>query len=80
MAEELFNDKDLIAQSPILPLLKKALSVAQPRPETPYYAQISNVLQTYLSSILTGELEVVEAMEIAQRKTKEIIASSVIEK
>ncbi len=73
---DLFKDKELISNSPILAMLGKALSSAKPRPETPYYAQISNILQTQISAILTDNKPIDEAMKLAEIKTRQIISSS----
>ncbi|WP_320667738.1 ABC transporter substrate-binding protein [Prochlorococcus sp. MIT 1307] len=74
--EHIFEDKELIKNSPILPILKKALAIAKPRPETPLYAQISDVLQKQLSSILTDGKDVNEAMKLAEQKSRKIISST----
>ena len=49
----LFHDPELIAINPTLPTLADALDHARARPETPLYAQLSDVLQRDLSSVLT---------------------------
>ncbi len=72
----LFRDKNLIKVSPILPQLENALKKSKPRPQTPLYAQISDVLQSQLSAILTGKQTVEEAMQMAQDKTQKIITSA----
>ncbi len=75
-SEKLFDDVQLISKLSILPELKRALSVVQARPMTPLYAQISNVLQVELSSILTANKPAEDAMRLAKDKTKRIILSS----
>ncbi len=70
------NDKELINSANILNELSNALSIAKPRPETPLYAQISDVLQRQLSSILTTDKPIHEALEIANDKTKIILKSA----
>ena len=72
----LFKDKELINSSPILEVLEKALSRAKSRPETPLYAQISNVLQNQLSLILTNQISPEESMELAQTNTQNILNSA----
>lgn len=71
-----FNDKELIDYSPILSELLRALEVTKARPETPLYAQISDVLQRQLSSILTGQDKVDDGMNRAQQNTEQILISS----
>ena len=74
--EELYKDDLMQRKSPILPILKTALDNSTPRPSTPLYAQISDVLQRKLSSSLTGELTSEAAMKEANRKTRQILISS----
>ena len=73
--EELFNDKKLTTKYPILNSLKKALKKTKPRPENPLYAQISDVLQRQLSSVLTGETSIEDSMKKAQRNTEQVLSS-----
>ncbi len=72
----LYKDIELIEKHPILKDLEIALNAAKPRPQTPLYAQISDVLQKQLSSILTDNSNVEEAMNLAKIKTNKIIRSA----
>ena len=72
----LYKDSELIEKRPILKDLEIALNAAKPRPQTPLYAQISDVLQKQLSSILTDNSNVEEAMNLAKIKTNKIIKSA----
>ena len=72
----LYKDIELIEKRPILKDLEIALNAAKPRPQTPLYAQISDVLQKQLSSILTDNSNVEEAMNLAKIKTNKIIRSA----
>ena len=78
--ESLYKDKELLSISPILGELENALNNTKPRPNSPLYAQISDVLQTQLSSILTNQSTVEKSMNLAAIKTKRIISSSGKEK
>ncbi len=73
---ELFKDPELLSKSQILPELAKALQSTDQRPATPLYAQISDVLQRHLSSILTGQTSVGHAMENAQTTTEKILIAA----
>ena len=73
---ELFKDQELLSKSQILPELAKALESTDERPSTPLYAQISDVLQRNLSSILTGQSSVSNAMANAQANTKKILMAA----
>ena len=72
----LFNDPELVAVSPVLPDIARALSVAVPRPPSPLYAQLSDVVQRSLSAVLTGEQSAEQAMEAAQRNSQVILQSA----
>ena len=73
---ELFKDPELISKSQILPELAKALQSTDQRPSTPLYAQISDVLQRNLSSILTGQSSIGDAMANAQANTEKILMAA----
>ncbi|KZR81283.1 putative ABC transporter-binding protein precursor [Prochlorococcus marinus str. MIT 1342] len=73
---ELFKDQELLSKSQILPELAKALESTDERPSTPLYAQISDVLQRNLSSILTGQSSVSDAMANAQANTEKILMAA----
>ena len=75
-SSNLYRDSELLQLAPILSKLEKALSITKPRPQTPFYAQISDVLQTQISAILTDGKPVEQAMNLAMEKTKKIIYSS----
>ena len=74
--QRVFDDPQLLQESPILAEFGNALKVAKPRPQTPLYAQISDVLQRQLSSILTREQTPQLGMDIADINTKQILISA----
>jgi multiple sugar transport system substrate-binding protein len=74
--QAVFDDPQLLTESPILEDFQKALKVVKPRPETPLYAQISDVLQRQLSSILTHEQIPKTGMEVATDNTRQILISA----
>ena len=73
---KLYKDEELLKNSPILNQLEKALALTKSRPQTPLYAQISDVLQKQLSAILTDNMAPNLAMDLAQEKTERIISST----
>ena len=75
-AASLFQDPELLQTSPVLPQLEEALSIAVPRPVTPLYAQMSDLLQRQLSGVLTGDREPDEAMERLQGATLTLLRSA----
>ena len=72
----LFRDPEMLELSPILPDLEQALSHAVPRPPTPLYAQLSDVLQRQLSSVLTDDVAIEQAMTKAQRNSQTIVEAA----
>ena len=72
----LFRDPELIERSEVLPTLEKALGVAVPRPVTPIYAQMSDLLQRQLSGILTGGDDPDAAMDQLQAATITLLKST----
>lgn len=71
-----FEDPDLFLQAPIIRELGLALNVTKPRPETPLYAQISDVLQRQLSSVITKQQTPKEGMVRATNNTDQILISA----
>ncbi len=74
--KEVFEDKQLLAIKPILVKLRQALRNSKPRPMTPVYAQISDVLQRHLSSIITEEVDIESEMSEATKSTERILSSA----
>ena len=72
----LFRDPEMLELSSILPDLEQALSHAVPRPPTPLYAQLSDVLQRQLSSVLTDDVAIEQAMTKAQRNSQTIVEAA----
>ncbi len=74
--KKVLNDTILLANYPILSTLNEALKITDQRPQTALYAQISDVLQRNLSSILTGHDDVMTAMKKAKIDTEAILYSA----
>ena len=74
--QSVFDDPQLLKESPILAEFGKAQQFVKPRPETPLYAQISDVLQRQLSGILTGEQTPQLGMDVAAINTDQILISA----
>ena len=74
--QSVFDDPQLLKESPILAEFGKAQQVVKPRPETPLYAQVSDVLQRQLSGILTEEQSPQLGMNVAAVNTNQILISA----
>ncbi|MEJ2671614.1 MAG: ABC transporter substrate-binding protein [Deltaproteobacteria bacterium] len=62
----LYDDPDLQAQFPYLQRLKNVFSQARPRPITPLYSFISDILQVHFSRALTRQETPQEALQKSQ--------------
>ncbi|MEB3176556.1 MAG: ABC transporter substrate-binding protein [Synechococcus sp.] len=72
----LFDDPTLVAEQPLLPVLRRALDHAVLRPETPLYAQLSDLLQRRLSAVFTAEQAVPVAMQTLQQQSELLLRSA----
>ncbi len=70
---DLYEDEDINVSVPHLNILKKSFENAAARPTTPFYTQISDVLQKHLSAVLSGESSPDEALLNAQHEIKETL-------
>lgn len=71
---ELYSDPELLVAQPHLEVLREALDTAHSRPVTPYYAQLSQVLQSTFSAVVTGLEPPGQALADAQREAERIFA------
>lgn len=71
---DLYSDPDLLAEQPFLGELKAVLEHARPRPVTPRYIAVSQVLQSQFSAAISGAQPVAEALVEAQARAQEILA------
>lgn len=74
--KSVYTNADLLNQYPYIDELYKALEVARQRPETPIYAQLSDVLQRNLSASLTDEVVPQSAMNKAADTSEQIIRAA----
>ncbi|PIP21201.1 MAG: ABC transporter substrate-binding protein [Candidatus Omnitrophica bacterium CG23_combo_of_CG06-09_8_20_14_all_40_11] len=68
----LFEDKDILDQSPFYAELYQVLLLARPRPVHPDYAQISDILRRYIHKVLLGQISPKVALERAESEIKKI--------
>ena len=70
----LYRDPELLAAQPLLQVLERVFATARPRPVTPYYVRVSQVLQSELSAIISGRKSPEAALAAAERKLRKILA------
>lgn len=75
-AEVLFTDPELLAVSSALPDVRDALNHAVPRPPTPIYAQLSDVLQRGLNGLLTSGGAANPGMDRVQNQSETVLNSA----
>ena len=72
----IFNDQNLLKEHPSLQSIGEALAYARSRPETPLYAQVSDVLQRKLSGTLTGMTSPKAGMQQAEQSTIQVLEAA----
>lgn len=70
----LYRDPELLAAQPFLATLERVFAAARPRPVTPYYVRVSQVLQSELSAIVAGLKTPEAALAASARKLRKILA------
>jgi multiple sugar transport system substrate-binding protein len=68
----LYEDPELAAAQPFLASLRPVFEAARPRPVSPHYVALSQVLQSELSGVLTGSRESEAAVHAIDRAHREL--------
>lgn len=71
--KDVYKDKELLRELPHFAYLRSVFENAQPRPNLPYYTQISEVMQQYINAALAGKLPVNSALQKAETEAQKII-------
>ena len=74
--KSVYQNEELLKEYPYIAKLYEALTVAKMRPETPIYAQLSDVLQRSLSASLTDEINAETSMINAQIASEQIMSAA----
>ena len=69
----LYDDTELLAVQPILRKLRPILAAARPRPVTPFYPIVSQILQSEFSAILAQRRPPHIALQSAQRQLERLL-------
>ena len=72
----LYQDKKLLASQPFIAGLAHVFETAKPRPTSPYYLMLSQIMQPEFSAALVGLKEPREALKSAQRQMKHILSAT----
>ncbi len=73
--KSLYQDRDLAETQPLLPRLYGIFMEACPRPVTPYYMMITQVLQPEFSAALSGIKSYEKALRSARRQVEHIMGA-----
>ena len=71
--KSLYHDPDLMAAFPYLQDLRQVFFSARPRPNSPLYSFISDILRIHLSRALTRQEEPAEALRLAQARILQVL-------
>jgi multiple sugar transport system substrate-binding protein len=71
---ELYRDPELLAQQPFLGMLEAVFASARPRPVTPRYVRVSQVLQTAFSAAISRLKTPAAALAAGQRSLERLFA------
>lgn len=71
---DVYRDKDVLKAYPHFARLEKIFANAYPRPNVPYYTQVSAILQRHLNSALSGAAEPEAALKAAESEINEAAA------
>ncbi len=72
--KSLYRDPDLLRKQPLMRDLYTVFMTARPRPVTPYYMMITQVLQPEFSAAITGIKTPAQALGSAQKQIEHILA------
>jgi multiple sugar transport system substrate-binding protein len=70
--KDLYEDPELQQKLPHLTVLKRALESSVTRPSSPYYTQLSEIIQIFVNGALAGKIESGEALRKAQKELEKI--------
>ncbi|WP_211876861.1 ABC transporter substrate-binding protein [Pseudarthrobacter albicanus] len=73
---KLYEDKELVAKLPYLPVLKTSIENAVPRPVTPFYPAVTKAIQENAYSAIKGEKSVDSALSDMQKSIESAGAGS----
>jgi len=71
--KDVYNDNEVLERLPHLAKLKNVFENALPRPNLPYYTQISEILQHYINAAIAGKLTPEVALSQAEKEAQNVI-------
>ena len=71
--KDVYRDAEVLKKLPHFASLREVFENAVPRPNLPYYTQISEAIQPYISIILTGKLRPEAALLSAEKEAQKVV-------
>ncbi len=71
--KDVYTDSEVVAKFPHFDVLRAVFDNALPRPNLPYYTQVSKVLQQHLNAALAGQVTPEKALADAQRDAEKVV-------
>ncbi len=71
---DVYTDAEVIEKMPHFASLRDVFENLQPRPNLPYYTLLSEVIQRYVSGVLSGKLKVRQALSEAEKEAQKVVA------
>jgi len=71
---DVYRDKDVLSVHPHLAELKEIFANALPRPNLPYYTQISELMRKSINAVIAGKKDPQEALSELEKDIKELVA------
>jgi len=71
---DVYSDPEVLKEVPQAEVLQSIFERAIPRPVLPFYTRISEILQKYLNSALSGDMEPDEALKKAQKEAESVFS------
>ncbi len=72
----LYRDQEVMEVNPAFAMFEEGIRAAVPRPTSPIYPEISDIIQIELSRAIVGEQTVVQAVETMERRMNEAIRAA----
>lgn len=71
--KKVFEDPEILAKKAEMPQYLEALDHSRPRPQSPYYAEISGIMQLEIHSVITGMSTPADSADKIVKQVKQVI-------
>jgi multiple sugar transport system substrate-binding protein len=74
--KSIYTDKEMTNKCDFLALMYPQYEFAYPRPKIPNYSQWSNIIQSAISNVLTGQLDAKTALDKAVQDSNALLSQN----